>query len=115
MAVEGFPLAPRASPRPPDLRPVSNVYRLDLACQPSGTAVGTGAVAPGATVALTGATQGGTMLLSAGGQARARVAAQPFGNTHGVVGAWARGALGVALVAGGVVGLAFWVRNRARP
>ncbi|HEX6596107.1 MAG TPA: hypothetical protein VF045_04180 [Acidimicrobiales bacterium] len=85
VAVELTPLAPATlGPLPPDLRPVGNVYQLGLAYQPSGTAVA--AVAPSATVALTGATQGDTLLFSGDGQAWRTVAARPFGNTHGMTG-----------------------------
>lgn len=85
VAVELLPLAPSGlGALPPDLRPVGNAYQLGLAYQPSGTAVGT--VATGATVALTGATPGDTLLFSADGQSWQRVAGRPFGSTHGMTG-----------------------------
>ncbi|MFP5317633.1 MAG: hypothetical protein ACLGI2_04990 [Acidimicrobiia bacterium] len=136
-----LPLAPSAlPPLPPELRPASNVYQLALTYQPSGTPVGAGGLAAGATVALTGGLLGDTLLYSADGQAWQRVPARPFGNTHGMTGpvqgpgyylvaaspavppptittedgAGGGGmqAIGVALVAGGLVGAAFYVRNR---
>lgn len=85
VAVELIPQAPATlGPVPPDLRPVGNVYQLGLTYQPSGTAVA--AVAPSVTVALTGATQGDTLLYSPDGQAWQTVPARPFGNTHGMTG-----------------------------
>ena len=79
------PLAPEGlGPLPPDLRAVSNAYQLVLTYQPSGSPVTT--VATSATIALTGASQGDTLLYSADGREWRTTAARPFGNTHGMTG-----------------------------
>ena len=86
VAIELVPRAPATlGPLPPGLRAIGNAYQLALVYQPSGTAVA-GGLAPTATVALTGATQGDTLLFSPDGQAWRTVPGRPFGNTHGMTG-----------------------------
>jgi hypothetical protein len=68
-------------PLPPELRAVSNAYRVSLAYQPSQTPV-TQLAKPG-TVALTASTAGDRFLFSADGASWQEKPSRPYGNTHG--------------------------------
>jgi hypothetical protein len=72
-------LAPVSAP----LRPASNAYQVSFVYQPSQSPVST---VSNATIAMTAASQGESLLHSADGTQWQTKSARPFGNTHGLVG-----------------------------
>lgn len=83
------PLDPATlAPLPPGQAAVSNAYSLTLAYEPSQAPITTLASAANATVALTAGLQGENLLYSFDGHEWDPVDARPFGNTHGLTGAF---------------------------
>ena len=81
------PLDPATvAPIPVPQKAVSNAYQVGLVYQPSQTPV---TKVGNATIALTAATTGETLLYSSDGAAWQETPARPFGNTHGLIGGFA--------------------------
>jgi len=78
--------AATVAPIPAPQKAVSNAYQVVLVYQPSQTPV---TKVGNATIALTAATTGQTLLYSSDRTAWQETPARPFGNTHGLVGGFA--------------------------
>jgi hypothetical protein len=70
------------APLPPDLRVVSNAYRVELFYVPSQTPVNR--LDPKGTIALTAAENGDRLLFSADGQGWQELTFRPYGTDHGL-------------------------------